>query len=486
MLAFLAAALPLHSSYAQISMHDPHTQEANQTHRPIGSNTIRQAASLQSIERGKDEATTTASRDSLHELRSNERDPLLLSHQAALQWGIVPAVDPYGFPLNAADFDWREYAISGLHKDGLNGIQLLGFDIGTHKWRPTQAGSNQAEQGQWSVVKDGVSTTAWTTNAQNQHVAIYGKGIYAMAPGKVIGCWRNAPENPRPFSSAMGDCSTTDCNPLKPDRSNARACLDSPWLDSNVCNGTIPGGGNHLWIEQDDGVIALYAHMIPGSISTDICPHKKQYMSSAYKVKGNPDIAPEARATNGALIAKGQRLGSVGNSGSSSGPHLHVHLERDGIAMGIPFEKGLWTYWTWANGGTDDRADQEWAKIAGDVLPRKNNTTTMVWPARLGGGVLNYRNIPAWIYQSLFDHLGDSGFWPGLVTCDNDNGTVTYDLIDWHTAPAAANWYGLHGLSDAELAEEIDLAEAIGFNVTSLYTCNSSAVQNSVVIFKKS
>ncbi|MEM7234662.1 MAG: peptidoglycan DD-metalloendopeptidase family protein, partial [Planctomycetota bacterium] len=60
----------------------------------------------------------------------------------------------------------------------------------------------------------------------------------------------------------------------------------------------VPGGGNMVRIDHGNGEFTMYAHMIPGSVTV----------------------------TRGQYVEQGQVLGRVGNSGSSSGPHLHFQL----------------------------------------------------------------------------------------------------------------------------------------------------------------
>ncbi|SNR80477.1 M23 family metallopeptidase [Blastococcus mobilis] len=62
------------------------------------------------------------------------------------------------------------------------------------------------------------------------------------------------------------------------------------------------GGGNSLRILHGDELV-LYAHLRSGSV-------------------------PDALTVPGRVVARGQRLGLLGNSGSSSAPHLHVHAQR--------------------------------------------------------------------------------------------------------------------------------------------------------------
>ncbi|MEU5368256.1 M23 family metallopeptidase [Streptomyces sp. NPDC005951] len=101
--------------------------------------------------------------------------------------------------------------------------------------------------------------------------------------------------------------------------------------------------GNHVILDLGDGTYAVYAHARRGSL----------------------------RVKAGDTVRAGQRIGSVGNSGNSSEPHLHVHL-MDGPdlddARGVPF--------TWrgvgvpANGETFtvDAADERIAEARqGDV-----------------------------------------------------------------------------------------------------------------------
>ena len=61
--------------------------------------------------------------------------------------------------------------------------------------------------------------------------------------------------------------------------------------------------GNHIWLEWQSAegpVEALFAHLQPGSIS----------------------VHPGER------VQPGQRLGAVGNSGNTTEPHLHLHVQR--------------------------------------------------------------------------------------------------------------------------------------------------------------
>jgi peptidase M23-like protein len=70
--------------------------------------------------------------------------------------------------------------------------------------------------------------------------------------------------------------------------------------------------GNHVILKLPDGVYAFYAHLKPGSI----------------------------RVKPGQRVSKGQKIAQTGNSGSSTGPHLHFQLmDRPSalVADGLPY-----------------------------------------------------------------------------------------------------------------------------------------------------
>lgn len=106
----------------------------------------------------------------------------------------------------------------------------------------------------------------------------YGQGVYAVADGKVVGLVNAFPDQP-PFK-ASGN-------------------IQYP-------------GGNSLTLDIGDGLCAFYAHLKPGSILVH---------------EGEP-------------VKKGQKLADLGNSGNSTGPHLHFHITKGPKTLGsegIPY-----------------------------------------------------------------------------------------------------------------------------------------------------
>ena len=70
--------------------------------------------------------------------------------------------------------------------------------------------------------------------------------------------------------------------------------------------------GNHVILDLGDGRFGFYAHLAPGSVAVKV----------------------------GDRVCRGQQIGKLGNSGSSTGPHLHFHV-MTGTSLdsdGLPFE----------------------------------------------------------------------------------------------------------------------------------------------------
>lgn len=327
---------------------------------------------------------------------------------AAASLALPAAASAYELPLRANDLTPGERYHTFIHTGG---SQAEGQDIGARRHK---SGTS------WSGLKaDGADKK----NLDNW--IIYGKPFYAMADGVVTRCWRNAPNNP------VGG--------YHPDYDK----------------GLISGGGNALWIKHDDGSTVLYAHAQPGSIPSEICPNNN-VLFKAKGGKGETDVA------NGARVKVGQRLGRIGNSGSSgSGPHLHVHMNKDGKPHVMPFARGMTTPFEGAD------LNGPWTRLKGKALPK---ATILVWPPH-GVGNYKWNGTRDEDYQRLVDHMQDSGMMPSLITCADSGQSYNSQWV-----PEQGQWRSHHGMTDKVAAEKHALYTGQGFKRTSSYTCGSRQV----------
>lgn len=335
--------------------------------------------------------------------------------------------DNYDFPFWADDLQPGERISTKNHNPG---IQELGKDIGAQRWL---GGEN------WAHLKAGASSNE--AQQRNEDYVVYGKPFYAAAAGEVIGCWRNAPENPKPGEH-------------------------HPALAQKL----MIGGGNHLWIRQDDGMIALYAHAIPGSIPHSICPYDDELFASPHDgIHRQPDVSPSVYVpagvspdtpTGGSIqrprVQKGQFLGHAGNSGSSGNPHLHLHMEEPSqtstVSHPMKFERGLWTRFN------DPKADiNKWASFAGDTLPEGG---ILIWPAQRLHTEYARHGFPASDFQRMFDHLADSGYWPEWIDGYSVNGRPYLNYV-WR--PAKWAWRAYFLLTASDYQQKFDQAREDGY-----------------------
>ncbi len=193
----------------------------------------------------------------------------------------TPVIGSYRYPLDGLGSGqmWSQgqhHELDTLHRSSLS--QRYAYDVGAVRW--------DAGEGAWTGYVEGGEAAN-----DNDDWVVYGKTVRAAAGGRVVSCYSGLDEN------------------------------EPGEIRQDVV--AIAGGGNMFWIEHDSGEYALYAHMIPDSVNLDLCPENGE----AY-YKNN--LVP---------VNEGDELGRVGNSGNSTGPHLHFHVQT-GIEsiLGTPSE----------------------------------------------------------------------------------------------------------------------------------------------------
>lgn len=130
---------------------------------------------------------------------------------------------------------------------------------------------------------DGVGTTWKGPEDRNESYFCYGQPIYSVAAGKVVGMADGLPENV-PHSGKYA-----------------------------ITIGADNAAGNHVVVEIAPHRYVLYAHMRPGTV----------------------------RVKTGDAVHTGDMLGLVGNTGSSTEPHLHMHVDDQPSFLagnGVPYE----------------------------------------------------------------------------------------------------------------------------------------------------
>lgn len=152
---------------------------------------------------------------------------------------------------------------------------------------------------------DGSQWRGGDPGGRNEDDYTWNVPLYAPANGVIASCWRNFPDNPRPGEKITGQGIFTS--------------------------------GNHISLLTDDGDLIGLAHFKSGTIPANLCPRNagsEAFPTTSAKIGGwrvasyiPPDERPRVR--------EGQFLGRAGNSGNSSGPHLHISMkEVTGTAVG--------------------------------------------------------------------------------------------------------------------------------------------------------
>jgi hypothetical protein len=176
----------------------------------------------------------------------------------------------------------------------------------------------------------------------------------------------------------------------------------------------------------------------------------------------------------GAVIHRGEQLGLAGNSGNSTGPHLHIHA----IEASQPWQGPLRPL-PFRNAFMIDRSmlkppspDGKWVKVEDQGF---SATATALWPATSapawyppGWGEVTRSGIPEAQYQTEFDHATGAGYRPVWVDGYDVNGQVFFNVI-FHPNNGPA-WAARHGMTAAQYQVEFDARSGQGFHLHQIET----------------
>lgn len=169
-----------------------------------------------------------------------------------------------------------------------------------------------------NVVKyDGQAWEGATGSSTNEQDYTFGVPIYAPASGWVASCWRNFPDDPSP-----------GVNPAN--------------------NSQIFTGGNHVVIITDDNNAISLNHLKSGTIRSELCPSNagNTIFPATMSKQGDWRVAAYINPADRPRIREGEKIGLAGNSGASSGPHLHISMQpvtntdsngREALGDPVPF-----------------------------------------------------------------------------------------------------------------------------------------------------
>ncbi len=149
---------------------------------------------------------------------------------------------------------------------------------------------------------NGSSWAGGNAGIENSDDFTWGVPLYAPANGVIASCWRNFPNNP-----LQGSTNRHSDYPAK-----------------------IFDGGNHVTIITDQGNRIGLAHLKQGSIPAALCPSNGDNTTypSTTKREGDWRIAAYIEPANRPRVKEGDFIGLAGNSGRSSGPHLHLSMQK--------------------------------------------------------------------------------------------------------------------------------------------------------------
>lgn len=324
------------------------------------------------------------------------RDPIVVTRDL-VEWESKVAGRAYRFPIDREDLPYGTY----VSDDNTHVVGSGHRDSDGQRFAYDYGVFRWTGSG-WSDVKEGSKPGR---RRKTQDFLIWGVPIRAMADGWVLRC-HSSVRDQRP--GVTGEA-----------------------------------GGNHYWIVHAKGEVALYAHLRQGSVPRRLCPRE------------GVDFQP-----NQIKVKVGQQLGVAGNSGHSTGPHLHVHVGttgQDATEQGRPLVfrdvRVRFAGHGWNASEPCTAANKSFAAVARAAT----GPWQLVDPVfRPGHPELASHGLPDVCFQDHFDALTQAGYGMSWLS-GFDAGGKTYLNVVFTKTPAQVVRFGLTGVQyQSELDEAID------------------------------
>jgi hypothetical protein len=268
--------------------------------------------------------------------------------------------------------------------------------------------------------------------SKNENFRIWGKPVYAMADGVVMHFQKDI------LNNTVLDGSEENLEKQKNDYWGSYA---------------FGGSGNHFYIKHGD-FVALYAHLQKGSLTTKF-------------------------AKTGAIVRKGDLLGKAGNSGNSSGPHLHVHLKKY-VKMDKP-EDGFFRPLIFSNGyviGTADhpkpRSNPNWSKLNKQGIPGLEGKACFIWPSNTHPYCEYPTNwaevcrigVPESKFQEEFNKVWPCGYYPVWIDGYDSGGKTFFNMI--FRKSENTQWVARHNMDKNGYQKEFNIWDEAGFRLINI------------------
>lgn len=359
---------------------------------------------------------------------------------AAMLWSGVPALvlsllvaaplTAHAYPLK---MPWRGDGLPGNtymtyfvpatpHGDCPEGQAICQMDLWATRWDSTlKAWSSSKTEGQS------------TYQSPADHVT-WGMDLFSPVDGEVISCWRHMPDDDGPGG------------------------LNCPGGMQNCMR-----AGNHVTIKTSDNRIVFFGHLMQDSIPWNLCPKADEF------IYDDPVVCPAIGSTWTKIVPgtvlgtprkvrKGEKIGTIGESGSSAFPHLHLHVKPlqytasnepcVGQAETIEFDEA----WRQSRFSSAAPTDAGWARLNGVGAPFASSVS-LLWPDPTG---------------IRTDTLGvEEGTRPAIAMTSNAIGTVggavAYRKSNTHLAVVGFSMdfddtFGLGPIQEEGTVSELDLA----------------------------